>query len=175
MARLNYIIPECYADTNMINVLVGKDCNHQKGCPMVCKTMSEKYKDRFAVGIIDKDKHEPKAMQDYRLIANSGCLLVHKHIETPHYIIQIVPAVEMFILDAVVEKHLDITQYGYEGNLESLKHKTKNLLAKNDTQLTRLCYALSDASNFRQLKKLLRYLIDKNFQSRDSEINELLG
>ncbi len=64
MERINCIIPECYADTNLINLLIGKDCNHQKGCPNVCKTMAHKFNNEFAVGIIDKDKHEPKAMSN---------------------------------------------------------------------------------------------------------------
>jgi hypothetical protein len=102
-------------------------------------------------------------------------MIVYKHTIKSHYVVQIVPAVEMFILNAISEKQLDITQYGYDGDLEHFKQKTKGVLAKKDPQLTRLCYALSDTSSFRQLKNLLRYLIDKNFQSRDSEINELLG
>lgn len=174
MERLNYIIPECYADTNMINVLVGKDCNHQKGCSTVCKILSNKFKDRFAVGIMDKDKHEPKALKEYRLVASNNHMIVYKHTFKSHYIVQIVPAVEMFILDAVAEKNLDITQYGYDADLEHFKQQTKRVLAQKDIRLSRLCYALSDASNFRQLKSTLSYLIDKNFQAQDSEITDLL-
>lgn len=174
MERLNYIIPECYADTNMINVLVGKDCNHQKGCSTVCKILSNNFKDRFAVGIIDKDKHEPKALKEYRVVASNKHMIVYKHTIKSHYILQIVPAVEMFILNAISEKQLDITRYGYDGDLEHFKQKTKGVLAKKDPQLTRLCYALSDTSSFLQLKNVLIYLMDKRFQAQDSEISDLL-
>ena len=50
------LIPECYIDTNLIETISFKGCNHQKSCSMVANTMKKKYAERFAVGIIDKDK-----------------------------------------------------------------------------------------------------------------------
>lgn len=47
----NFIIPECYIDTNLIEALVPpqKGYNHQKGCPAVAKCMMEKFGDKFAI------------------------------------------------------------------------------------------------------------------------------
>lgn len=42
--RSDFIIPECYVDTNLVETLVCKDgCNHQKGCNQVAKIMQEKF------------------------------------------------------------------------------------------------------------------------------------
>lgn len=44
--RTDYIIPECYVDTNLVETLVCTyGCNHQKGCNQVAKVMQEKFAD----------------------------------------------------------------------------------------------------------------------------------
>lgn len=48
MERENHVLPECYVDTNLVNTILGKSCNHQKGCPTVFKVMNERLKDTFA-------------------------------------------------------------------------------------------------------------------------------
>jgi hypothetical protein len=58
--RADFIIPECYIDTNLVETLVcPAGCNHQKGCNQVAKVMQEKFADRFAIGMIDADKRRP--------------------------------------------------------------------------------------------------------------------
>lgn len=48
--RTDFIIPECYIDTNLVETLVcSGGCNHQKGCNQVAKVMQEKFADRFAI------------------------------------------------------------------------------------------------------------------------------
>ena len=66
MAEL-YIIPECYVDTNLIETLVptAKGYNHQKGCNNVVKVMKEKLSDKFAVGIVDKDKRQVSYVNEF--------------------------------------------------------------------------------------------------------------
>ena len=48
------IIPECYADTNLVQTLLQmKGANHQKSCGQVTNKLQSTFKDKFAVGIID--------------------------------------------------------------------------------------------------------------------------
>lgn len=73
----NYIIPECYVDTNLIETLIkAQGCNHQKGCNQVCKVMKEKFAERFAVGIIDADKRQPSYLAEFNKIGERGHLQV---------------------------------------------------------------------------------------------------
>lgn len=52
--RADFIIPECYVDTNLVETLVCPGgCNHQKGCNQVAKVMQDKFANRLAIGIID--------------------------------------------------------------------------------------------------------------------------
>ena len=56
-----HIITECFVDTKLIKSLVPptkNSYNHQKAVSMVEKTMKTKFDDKFAVGIIDRDKNE---------------------------------------------------------------------------------------------------------------------
>ncbi len=79
MERLLYIIPECYVDTNLISTLVNAAVNHQKSCTKVGGTLKSKYPDSFAIGIIDKDKAEPKFVTEFQEIAVHGHLQLLKH------------------------------------------------------------------------------------------------
>lgn len=68
--RVDFIIPECYIDTNLVETLACYGgCNHQKGCNQVAKVMQEKFVDRFATKNVmsNKDfrfKRLFKAMED---------------------------------------------------------------------------------------------------------------
>ncbi|HUZ59506.1 MAG TPA: hypothetical protein VMU83_12065 [Hanamia sp.] len=99
------IIPECFVDTNLIETLVPPtgQYNHQKGCGTVAKVMKQRFADRFALGIIDRDKHEVDYLKEFNEICTSGSLILHKHKIKHHYIIQINPAIERFILKSVNE------------------------------------------------------------------------
>ena len=108
MERILYIIPECYVDTNLISTLVNAAVNHQKCCTKVTETINKKYTDNFAVGIIDKDKVEPKYVNEFQLIAKRGHLQLLRHKTRPHYLITINPAVEMFIIESAAEIGLDL-------------------------------------------------------------------
>ena len=81
------VIPECYVDTNLTETLTGIICNHQKGCANVVKQMKEKRSDRFALGIIDKDKRTVGYVSEFDLVAANESLQVLKHKTRPHYLI----------------------------------------------------------------------------------------
>ena len=52
----NYIMPECYIDTTLVSSLLDSNVSHKHSCNEVAKEMEKgKYKDAFAVGIIDND------------------------------------------------------------------------------------------------------------------------
>lgn len=55
--RILYVIPECYVDTNLIEYLLDAHVNHQHSCTKVIGNLKNSYRDKFAVGIIDRDKN----------------------------------------------------------------------------------------------------------------------
>lgn len=97
--RADFIIPECYIDTNLVETLVCTGgCNHQKGCNQVAKVMQEKFADRFAVGIIDADKRRPGYLNEFYEIASSEHIKLFRHPARSHFMILVHPAADGFIL-----------------------------------------------------------------------------
>ena len=174
MQRENIVVPECYVDTNLINVLLNKACNHQKGCATVCKTLDTKLADQFAIAIIDKDKSEPKAIEQFVKIVESEHLVVSKHQTRHHYLIQIKPAIERFILDAVEELNINLSDYGLPTELDDLRIVSKTITAKEDVKFARLFYALRSASHIQCLNILLEYLLNEKYAVSEERILQIL-
>lgn len=178
--KLDYfVIPECYVDTALVETIVPPDnqrgYNHQMGCSKVATKMQNELRDDFAVGIIDKDKREIKYLEEFKLVEQKGNLFLYKHSERPHFIIQISPAIERFILCASEETNIDLAEYGLQNNLESLKQKTKKQTSKNDPHLRQLFRELKKrkASEVVTLFKWIDYLKKNNYKSQIEEIIEL--
>jgi hypothetical protein len=178
--KLDYlVIPECYADTTFIETIVPPDnqrgYNHQMGCNKVANKMQSDLKDDFALGIIDKDKRSVRYLDEFSLIANKQSLFLYKHPNKHHYIIQIYPAIERFILESCSEVDIDLSDYGLTNDLEGLKQKTKKQTSKKDPQLIKLFKELKNrnAEQVVTLSKWINYLKENNFHSQIEEIKEL--
>ena len=174
MQRENIVVPECYVDTNLINVLLNKACNHPKGCATVCKTLDAKLADQFAIAIIDKDKKEPKAVEQFVKIGESEHLVVSKHQTRHHYLIQIKPAIESFILDAAEELGINLSDYGLKTELEELRIISKTITAKKDDRFARLFHVLRTASHMQCLSKILEYLLNEKYAVSEERILRIL-
>ncbi|MCT1523672.1 MULTISPECIES: hypothetical protein [Bacteroidota] len=142
-----HIIPECYVDTNLIETLVSpqKGYNHQKGCGTVTKVMKERFSDDFALGIVDKDKKEIDYLKEFTEVHSKGNLILHKHKSRHHYIIQINPAIEQFILTVVNEVGVHLNEYDLPDSIDALKKVSKSVNSKNDQRFKRL---------FKDIKKI---------------------
>lgn len=156
------IIPECYIDTNLIETLVsptGRGYNHQKGCGTVAKTMQD-LPNEFALGIIDKDKKVLDCLNEFDELITIGSLVLHKHRERPHYIIQISPAIEQFILKATSETGISPDQYGLPNQLAAFKKESKTEQSKKDPRFRNLFKALitAEVTDFAVLAKWVEHL-----------------
>ena len=122
-------MPECFADTLMIETFVPPliRYNHKHSCSQVENEMIRgKLKDKFAVGIIDKDKHSIKYLNEFvqkDKVDGSLILWRHKAENKHHYIIQLQPALEKWILNICAEENINLQ--GIPSDLDELKHLTK--------------------------------------------------
>lgn len=169
------IIPECYVDTNLTETLTGIVCNHQKGCANVVKQMNEKQGDRFALGIIDRDKRAVGYVSEFLLIAGNESLQVLKHKSRPHYLIYIIPAIEGFVLRAVEELNIVLSDFGLPAGLMELKQETKQQDSKRDPRFVRLFQALKDASGPQTLRSVVEYLHANPYSADPNEIERLIS
>lgn len=162
------IIPECYVDTNLIETLVPPitHYNHQKGCGTVTKVMKEKFADRFALGIIDKDKNSVDYLIEFNQICDFGNLLLYKHHIRHHYIIQIFPAIERFILECARKSLINLEDYDLPTEFDKLKKESKTVNSKNDLRFKILFRDIkkSGSPEFEKLSNWISYLKKETYQ-----------
>lgn len=169
------VIPECYVDTNMIETIAppnGKGYNHQKGCGTVTKVMKENFADSFALGIIDKDKKQVDYLNDFTEVINAGSLLLHKHKTKHHYIIQINPVVETFIIANAASVGISLSDFNLPVNADLFKKESKQEQSKKDVRFRGLFKAIKNAgaADFVRLSQWVVYLRDARY---NADINEL--
>lgn len=173
------IIPECYVDTNLVETLVPpqKQYNHQKGCGTVTKVMKEKFRDSFAVGIIDKDKKEVEYLKEFTEVAKSEGLVLHKHYAKAHYIIQIVPGMERFIFKCLAECDISPVDFELPGDLELFRKESKTTNSKGDDRFRRLFKALRNAQSVEILRllNLITYLKYKKYTASTKELQAIIS
>ena len=163
-------MPECYADTLLIETLVPpvKRYNHKHSCTQVEREMvSGKFKDKFAVGIIDKDKKYLKCLDNFEqidLVDNSLILWRHKLKEKHHFIIQIIPALEQWILNICKEEKIVLENLPIE--IEEFKKYTKRQSSIYNIDLKNLYYKMSGKNENKSIQKLkgwLKLLLKENY------------
>ncbi len=172
-----HIIPECFVDTNLIETLVhtGRGFNHQKGCGTVAKVMKEKFADDFAVGIIDKDKQQLDYLNEFDEVHSYGTLTLHKHKTRHHYIVQIFPAIERFILAAAEDSQLSLADYDLPLDFNELKKTSKSVNSKYDKRFKQLFKDVLSAGNqeFVTLSNWIAYLKDNNYNANIEELEKI--
>ena len=153
------VIPECYIDTNLIETIAPprKGYNHQKGCGTVTRLMQTKLIDGFALGIIDRDKHEVKYLEEFDVVIDKTNLKLHKHRNKHHYIIQIAPAIEQFILECSTQANLNILDYGFPSDIPSLTKITKKETSKENKDFKRFFKAIKNG-NSESIQTLIEWI-----------------
>ena len=172
------VIPECFVDTNLTESItppIGKGYNHQMGCGTVAKKMKEKLADQFALGIIDKDKKQLDYLSEFTEEINHGSLVLYKHKKRHHYIIQISPAIEKFIIDSAGAAGVLLEDYDLPAAFEDFKRVCKTLQSKNDHRFKALFKEIKNAGspNFETLSAWIKYLRDTNYQANIQELKRL--
>lgn len=172
--RADYIIPECYIDTNLVETLACPGgCNHQKGCNQVAKVMQEKFSDRFAIGIIDADKRRPGYLNEFSQIAASSHLKLFRHRERPHFIILVHPAADGFILSCSEIAGIDLRIFDLSNTLKEFTSQTKNVMSNKDVRFKRLFKSMEWCGEMKLLKDLLCYLSDASYAASTERIIEI--
>jgi hypothetical protein len=172
------IIPECFLDTILIETIVPplvKDYNHKSGWPDVVKTMRENFREKFAVGIIDKDKRTTPYIKEFKMILQfKEDLELYAHTTKPHYIIYIRPAMEKWIIKCADEVGVDIGGFGLDKNVKELKKRVDNQSEK-DEKFKSLFKELKsrNASAVIMLSKWVEYLRDHNYQADMETLKQL--
>ena len=172
--RADFIIPECYIDTNLVETLVCTGgCNHQKGCNQVAKIMQHKFVNRFAVGIIDADKRKPGYLDEFREIASSEHIKLLRHHNRPHFIILVHPAADGFILSCADAAEIKMSDYELSPVLKEFTAQTKNVMSNKDARFKRLFRSMENIGEMKLMKLLVNYLVNTTYQASDNDISAM--
>ena len=88
--KYNEIMPECFIDTTLVTSLLDAKVSHKHSCNEVAREMEKgKYKDVFAVGIIDNDKRKISYIESFDEIGRTENLTFLKHRDKHHYVIKV--------------------------------------------------------------------------------------
>ena len=173
------IIPECFADTLLIEMLVPTKTryNHQHSCFKVEATM--KTINKFAVGIIDRDKRQIKYLDEFQIIdevKGKAALILwrHKKLEVNHFIVQICPALEQWLIEICVKESIDLCDFD-ENVLEGIKYHSKSSSRTDNPKLKKLFSEVikrNESLSVKKLRNWITLLKEKNYKV---DINELIN
>ncbi len=166
-------MPECFVDTNLIEYLLNAGVNHQHCCSKVVGQLKSTFADKFAIGIIDKDKVQLGYIQECDIIVQTEHLTLMKHRERHQYLITIAPAVDRFILDCAQEQMVDVEAFGLPNELKRFTDETKKVSSNSDSRFKSLFSAIKDNSEIRYLKMTLKYLCDNKYTSKREELKKI--
>lgn len=108
------IIPECYADTLLVEMLGFMTPGHKLGIGEVKNTLTVKFKNSPAVGIIDNDKKKPSDFKEFELVEECEGLQRRLKANTKHTIIVITPAFENWVFQNAEKVEVDPQKYGFK-------------------------------------------------------------
>ena len=166
----NDIMPECFIDTALVESLLYAKVNHKHSCNEVAKEMKYgKYKDAFAIGIIDNDKRKISYIEDFEEIGRTENLTFLKHREKHHYIIKVGEehkAMETFIKKNVSAIGMKMEDFGLPSDLATLIEATKDSIStQRDPRILRLCKTLQQSPEVSKLKNVLDYLAANKYNA----------
>lgn len=174
--RKNFLIPECYVDTNILKTLFRLDgVNHQHCCSKVMKCMSLKFSEGFAVGVVDDDKRKASGSEDFVELAQSPHLIMMKHKSRMHFLFFVHKAAEDFLLSCAREQNINMDDFGLPDDLEGLKMVTKNIESDKEPRIRKLVNALRDSSEMARLQRSIDYLLEKQYQTDIKELVRLFN
>lgn len=167
-------VPECYFDTVLVRTIlrVQTALNHKKGCNNVVNALKEgKLKDVFAVGIVDRDKRELDYLDEFKAYEFDK-LVLFKHKSKHHYIIQLNPPIEKWIIEVAKEAKIDLKSLGLPSEVDKLKRLTKSEAARETPEIVNLCETLlrSDSVTISRFAGWIKHLRDHKYKA---DINQL--
>lgn len=166
-------MPECFVDTNLIEYLLNAGVNHQHCCSKVVGQLKSTFADKFAIGIIDKDKVQLGYIQECDIIATTEHLTLMKHHERHQYLITIAPAVDKFVLDCAQEQMVDVKAFDLPSELIKFTKESKSVSSNSDPRFKSLFAAIKNNSEIHTLKMALKYLCENQYYSDSAYLKEL--
>lgn len=135
------VIPECYIDSCLVEVLLIADrdyVNHHKGNGKVALEMRDRFNNDFCIGIIDEDRKPLDYLKFFENKKETEFLRLWKHKNKHQYIIQIRPVIEKWIITICEIAGISLIEFNLPNELKSLLKVTKSIGSRKDERLINL-------------------------------------
>ncbi|NUN99759.1 MAG: hypothetical protein HUU01_03995 [Saprospiraceae bacterium] len=159
------VIPECYADTLLVEVLGFTRPNHQLGIGIVFNEIHKNFKRRQAVGIIDDDKRKPKDLDLFNFVEEHAGVKKLRSSDLPNTTILIIsPAFEDWVFENARVVDVDPGKYGFRSS-KDLQKACKRIDVNKDEQVKQLLNTLKQkkAPGFERLQTWITEAIGEAF------------
>lgn len=178
--KYNEIMPECFIDTTLVTSLLDAKVSHKHSCNEVAKEMERgKFKDSFAVGIIDNDKRKISYIEGFEEIGRTDNLTFLKHKIKHQYIIKVGKehqAMETFIKANVEAIGMTMEDFDLPSDLTGLMEQTKDSVStQRDPRILRLCKALRQSPEVAKLQDVLSYLASSKYNVDIEELKRKIN
>lgn len=167
--KYNEIMPECFIDTTLVGTLLGAKVSHKHSCNEVVREMEKgKFKDAFAVGIIDNDKRKLSYIENsFEEVGRTENLTFLKHKDKHQYVIKVGKerkAMETFIKANVEAMGMEMEDFDLPSNIAELIEQTKDRVStQNDPRILKLCKTMHKSPEVSKLQNVLIYLAEKKY------------
>lgn len=131
------------------------------------------FADRFAIGIIDKDKVELGYIGECDVIAQTRHLTLMKHREKCQFLITVAPAIDRFVLDCSKDCGVNTEDYGIPSELKAFTEISKSVTSNTDKRFKALFAAIKDNQEVSALRNVLRYLSIKKYNADLEQLKQL--
>lgn len=176
----NDIMPECYIDTTLVGSLLNANVNHKHSCNEVAREMEKgKYKDTFAVGIIDNDKRKISYIEGFEEIGRTDNLTFLKHKKKHQYVIKVGQkhkAMETFIKANIEVIGMKMEDFNLPSDLTDLIEQTKDSVStQKDPRILKLCKKLCQSPEVAKLQDVIQYLASNKYNADLKEIKKIIS
>jgi hypothetical protein len=184
----SYFVPECYFDTVLFRKILQTNARlkHTKGCYNVVNRFrvingrrGDLFDSPFGVGMVDKDNRDLDYLKECYEVAADEMLLLWRHNDKSkkHYIIQLNPPLENWVIKILNRNNLKIEDFGYSTDFKKLKKQIKDDIDKeSDEKLNKLIKSVVNLDDevIVKLKKVLLHLWEKNLDANDEILKTIL-
>jgi hypothetical protein len=126
MGKQLHMLPECFADTLLVNRLTHSETNHKHSISKVFTALKDSFKDSLAVGIIDDDKQKDKYFDEFKQIEDELLYRYMAHPNGKHFILAIKGGgIEKLIINCAAEVEY---QHDLLNDVDTLKARSKSIV-----------------------------------------------
>lgn len=126
------VLPECEADTTLVNFLLDRNTNHKSSINKVDKGLRDTPGNRLVIGIVDNDKRQPPYFSNFEVQRQQEGLILKHYPNTRQYLIVLNPAIEQLLIHCTEQLNKINPKYERFTNLDKLKGLTKSQAIQRD-------------------------------------------